>query len=435
MGGGLEIAVETPSSSGEASHTGTVLVDAHTHLPMHLRPRGGDGLRDARHSRDGRFRLLERIDNWFLTPAERLFNQRSFFSGPRVTVPLLRAGGVGVALSVLHLPFYEGDLVGLVEPRYGRPCSEQCFEGLLRQMAEVERRVEVDHAEDAVVARSPREMDAALAEGRLAIVHCVEGGFHLGPDEECVERNVAELSRRGVAYLTLAHLFWRGYATCEPAIPTLGDAGYRRLFPQPPIGLSALGRAAVRAMVREGITIDLTHMSAAAREDTFALLDELDPGGSVPVLASHVACRLGAHAYNLDDDGARRIAARGGVIGLIVGERLTRVDRRAPAPRSLAESVDLLCRHIDRLVEVTGSFGHLAIGSDLGGFIRPLAGLEDAGRLLSLQESLRARYGEASTRQVLGGNMLALLRSHWGRPVSLPTGTRHRRPSRSGKRA
>jgi membrane dipeptidase len=160
-------------------------------------------------------------------------------------------------------------------------------------------------------------------------------------------------------------------------------------------------------------------MSAAARTDTLALLDELDHGRSVPVLASHVACRIGAdaHAYNLDEEGARRIAARGGVIGLILGERLTRSGKRAPAPRSRAESVDLLCDHIDRIAEATGSFGNVAIGSDLGGFIKPLAGLEDASRLAELREPLRARYGEEDARRVLGGNMLALLRSHWGRPA------------------
>lgn len=398
-----------------ASPRPSVLVDAHAHLAMHLRPRGGDGLRDALTSRGGRFRLLERVDNWFLSVGERLFNQRSLFSGPRVTVPLLRAGEVGVALSVLHLPFYEGDLIGLVEPRYGEPCSDECFNGLVRQLAQVERHVEDRYADQAAVAKSWADIEDALAQGKLALVHCVEGAFHLGSTVERVETNVAELARRGVAYITLAHLFWRGFATNEPAVPLLSDAAYRRLFPQPAVGLSPLGEAAVRAMVRQGVLIDLTHMSAAALSDTFALLDELDPGRSVPVLASHVAYRFGHHEYNLDEATVRRIAERGGVVGLIVGERLARDGLSAGDAGSPADSFDTLCRHIDKLMEITGSFAHVAIGSDLGGFIKPLPGLEDASCLKQLAEVLQVRYGQADAQRVLGENMLDVLSAHWGR--------------------
>lgn len=79
-----------------------VLVDAHAHLPMCLRPRGGDTFCGALRSREGRFRLLERVDNWFLSFGERLWNRQSFFSGPRVTVPLLREGGIDIALGAVH---------------------------------------------------------------------------------------------------------------------------------------------------------------------------------------------------------------------------------------------------------------------------------------------------------------------------------------------
>lgn len=39
------------------------------------------------------------------------------------------------------MPFYEGDLIGLVEPRYGRPSSDECFVGLMRQLRTVEEHV------------------------------------------------------------------------------------------------------------------------------------------------------------------------------------------------------------------------------------------------------------------------------------------------------
>lgn len=104
------------------------------------------------------------------------------------------------------------------------------------------------------------------------------------------------------------------------------------------------------------------------------------------------------------------------MIGLLVGERLTRPGPPAGAPTSLAESVALLCRHIDKLAEATGSLGNIAIGSDLGGFIKPLPGLGDAGRLGALRESLWERYGDEDAAWILGGNMPALPRSYWRRP-------------------
>ncbi len=399
-----------------------VFVDAHAHLPMFLRPRGGDTFRDALRSREGRFRLLERINNWFLSFGERLWNRQSFFSGPRVTVPLLREGGVDIALSVLYMPFYEGDLIGLVEPRYGRPSSDECFVGLMRQLRAVEEHVATRYPGDAACPRNWPELQETLAQGKLALLHCVEGGFHLGSSEEVVDRNVRVLAEHGVAYITLAHLFWRGFATNEPVLPLLRALDYQRLFPQPDVGLSELGRAAVCAMVREKVLIDLTHMSSVALDDTFSVLDEVDPERAVPVLASHVAYRFGNRAYNLEESTVRRIAERDGVIGLIVGKRLMS-DGLTSVPRYGADGVDVLCRHIDRLAEITGSYGQIAIGSDLGGFIKPLPGLEDAASLSRLPRALQARYGCVDARRILGGNMLRLLQSAWGGAARVAPGT------------
>ena len=72
--------------------------------------------------------------------------------------------------------------------------------------------------------------------GTPRYVHCIEGGFHLGATPEEVTAHVHELADRGVAYITLAHLFWRRVATNAPALPFLPDA---RLQP----ALPAAGRA------------------------------------------------------------------------------------------------------------------------------------------------------------------------------------------------
>ena len=74
----------------------------------------------------------------------------------------------------------------------------------------------------------------------------------------------------------------------------------------------------------------------------------------------------------------------------------------------------MICRHLDRIAQITGSHEYAAIGSDLDGFIKPtLAGLDDAGALAALRRGLAERYGEADAELISSQNALRLLRSHW----------------------
>ncbi len=71
--------------------------------------------------------------------------------------------------------------------------------------------------------------------------------------------------------------------------------------------------------------------------------------------------------------------------------------------------------HVKRIRDITGSFDHVAIGSDLDGFIKPMVrGLEHSGRMSALQEALRAEYGEEIAEKICSGNVLRLLQRHWG---------------------
>ena len=95
----------------------------------------------------------------------------------------------------------------------------------------------------------------------MALVHCVEGGFHLGATTEQVDASVTALAGRGVAYVTLAHLFWRRVAANAPAIPFLPDVVYSTLFPQKAgIGLTELGdRGGARDVPRADADRRLAH--------------------------------------------------------------------------------------------------------------------------------------------------------------------------------
>ncbi len=387
-----------------------MIADLHSHYPMHLTVRPGGSPVRLVASAPGRWRLLDAARAVMLRTASRFGNYEGLQSGPRVTVPLLHAGNVGIALSVLYSPFDEMDL----GKRYGSPPDSRYFPTLLRQLEDVEREVAGDFAGQARVAHDAAELDAALEAGETALVHCVEGGHHLGATVDEVDANVTKLARRGCAYITLAHLFYRGVATNVNAIPFLGDRTYDFLFPMPKrVGLTALGRSAIEAMVRERVLVDTSHMSQLALRDTFDLLDELDPEQTVPVLATHVAYRFGHDPYNADDETIRRIAARGGVIGLILAEH--QAGDGFPHTKTQEASIDLLCRHADRIAQLAGSHRHTAIGTDLDGFIKPtLAGLEDASRLPGLENGLRERYGEADAELITSGNVLRVLRDHWG---------------------
>ena len=395
-----------------------MLVDLHSHYPMHVGPEDPRRVALQLWSRRGREVAIDRVDAAVLRNASRLWNWESASVGPRVKVESLRAGGVGVALSVLCTPLLEmGNRLTRWysrRPPYGGAPQDWFTDVLMRQMTAVERRLARCHADTVAVARTPAELDEIHAAGKLALVHCVEGGFSLGATPESIERSVRMLATCGVAYVTLAHLAWRQVATNVPCVPFASDELYNKIFPQPDVGLSELGRAAVRAMVTEGVLIDITHMSQAALDDTFALLDELDPGGTVPVLASHCGYRFGEQAYNLDDKTIRRIAERDGVIGLMLSTYFM-ADGLDAKPASFEDSFDLLCRHIDAIQEVTGSYANLAVGTDLDGFIKPtLPGLGDSAELRRLGPALEARYDRPTAEAIGSGNAMRVLRSGWG---------------------
>jgi microsomal dipeptidase-like Zn-dependent dipeptidase len=331
------------------------------------------------------------------------FNFQGPGDKPGATVDLMRQGDVGAALSVLYAPFDEMDL----DAPYGAPPRAKYVQSLHDQIALVEKTIAAD-AQHAGIARTPAELQQVMSSGRVAIVHCIEGGFALGETEAEIAANVKAFADSGVAYITLAHLFYRGMAQNAPALPFLPDWLYKLVFPQKSkTGLTPLGQAAVRAMVANRVLVDVTHMNDTAIDHTFEVL-----GPGAPVIASHIACRLGDAGYNLRDEAIREIGRRGGVIGVIACEHWAADG--LDTPTTFAESLDVIDQHVKRIYHVTGSYDHIAIGSDIDGFIKPtLPGLEHMGRMKAFQEALVARYDATLAEKFCSANLLRVLNAHW----------------------
>ncbi|HXI64859.1 MAG TPA: membrane dipeptidase [Gemmatimonadales bacterium] len=427
-----------------------------------------------RHRRRRRRRaILRSLFSWI----NATFNYRSPASGPGVTLELMKKGGVGVVLSPLLDPFNEfGSLPGWIlawallaaaavllavfavvahsviylllaalalvlallvvavlailnwraslsgsalDELPGSPPREEYFQDLLFQLESVEQDILALSAW-ARVAHNYNELTKARKARKIAVIHAVEGGFQLGASEQTIQRHVALLAQRGVAYVTLAHLLYRRIATNAPAIPILSDGIYNILAPQPSEGLTELGEAAIRAMFCNGILIDVTHMSEPAITATLCLLEELEEkyavATPVPVLATHIACRFGTYEYNLSDDTIREIGKRNGLMGVIFCDHWMHDGPSRRNPRGERETFERLKENIDRIARLISSHKCTAIGSDLDGFIKPmLRGLEDMAGMSNLENWLRTEY-PADADLILSGNALRVLKSAWRRP-------------------
>jgi microsomal dipeptidase-like Zn-dependent dipeptidase len=102
------------------------------------------------------------------------------------------------------------------------------------------------------------------------------------------------------------------------------------------------------------------------------------------------------------------------VIGLILAQHQLNDGVRKGRTKTFEESLDVICRHVDRIAEITGGHRHSAIGSDFDGFIKPtMGGLESMADLRRLDAALRHRYGDRDGEAIASGNVLRLLRHYW----------------------
>ncbi|MCU1243997.1 MAG: hypothetical protein JWO71_4723 [Candidatus Acidoferrum typicum] len=328
-----------------------------------------------------------------------------------VDIPRMREGGMSAIFFSIWID--------------GRIMGPPAVQKALDQIDAVHENVR-KFSKDLVFARTAEEVRRAHAQGKIAALMGVEGGHMIGNDI----RMVRVFGDLGVRYMTLTHFYndeWADSSTDKPAHN----------------GLTDYGKEIVREMNRQGIMVDISHVS----DKTFYDVLEVS---RAPLIASHSSCRaLCDHVRDMSDDMIKALAAKGGVIQInyeksfidqayksaydqatggagvvgalneatkICGDDQECVERAQIAleQKMTAEgklprvSWERIVDHIDHAAKLVGA-DHVGLGSDFDGATMP-DGMEDCSKLPKITEALlRKGYSDGDIRKILGENTLRVM--------------------------
>ena len=305
----------------------------------------------------------------------------------------------------------------------GRTMGPTAIQKALDQIDAVHENVR-KNSKDMMFARTAADVRKAHAEGRIAALIGVEGGHMIGNDF----RMVRIFSDLGVRYMTLSHFYndeWADSSTDKPAHN----------------GLTDYGKEIVREMNRQGMMVDISHVS----DKTF--YDALEVS-KAPLIASHSSCRaICNHPRDMTDDMIKALATKGGVIqinyeksfidesyrqasekvsgGVVamfeqlkkqcgedeecLGKKMNEMEKQATAEGKLPHVTwEKIIDHIDHVVKLAGA-DHVGLGSDFDGATMP-EGMDDCTHLPKITEALmRKGYSDDDIRKILGANLLRVM--------------------------
>jgi membrane dipeptidase len=186
-------------------------------------------------------------------------------------------------------------------------------------------------------------------------------------------------------------------------VDVLFDAGFRMLAPTHFLdnewggsahgvdkpGLTEKGREMIRRVEARRMLLDLAHASAATIDDAVAV-------STRPVVVSHTGVKGTCdNNRNLSDEQLRRIAAKGGVVGIGYWEAATcGTDARAVA-HAIRHAADVM------------GVEHVALGSDFDGAVTEP--FDATGVVLVTDALLAEGFTEEEVRAIMGGNVFRLL--------------------------
>ncbi len=279
------------------------------------------------------------------------------------------------------------------------------------------------------LARNAADIERITRAGKMAAVLDVEGSFDLDGDLGVIR----DMYRLGVRSMQLsAHNWANNYADscCSP--PKWH-------------GLNDHGRVVIRELNRLGMVINVSHASDEA-------MSQAIDASTAPVIATHHGLRhYNDIPRNMPDWLAKKLAAKGGVIGFQIGndfhnkkafdyrtqhagkpfwdtkeivERgaklsINEIDRVvAPQfpmlpfamPDEVKMTVDDWVGVVDHAIQLVGE-DHVALGSDFDGGPPPPRGMRDVSDLPMITEAmLRRGYSEERIRKFFGENLLRAFR-------------------------
>jgi membrane dipeptidase len=347
---------------------------------------------------------------------QRLFS-KNFDIGKRnpngsIDIPRMREGGMNAIFFSIWID--------------GRIMGSEAVQKALDQIDAVHETV-IEHSKDLVFCRTAEDVRRAHAGGKIAVLMGVEGGHMIGNDI----RVLRMFGALGVRYMTLAHFYNDEWADSSTAKPEHN-------------GLTDFGKEIVREMNRQGIMVDISHVS----DKTF--YDALEVS-KAPLIASHSSCRaLCNHVRDMSDDMIKALAAKGGVVQINYEKSFidqAYKDAQEKASGGVVEMIDQIAKqcgddqecavlkmgemekqavaegklphvsweriidHIDHVVGLVGP-DHVGLGSDFDGANMP-EGMEDCTHLPQITEALmRKGYSDDDIRKILGGNLLRVMEAN-----------------------
>lgn len=366
------------TDEGRRVHASGILIDGHNDLPWQIRKyAGGD---------------FDEMD--ISQPQEKL----------QTDIPRLRQGGMGAQFFVVYVP------TELEKEGTATQTALEQFDLIHRMVQRYPGTFEMADTADDVV----RIHNA----GKIGVLIGVEGGHMIEGKLE----TLAKFHELGARYLGLTHsetIGWADSATDE----------------EPHGGLTPFGEQVVRELNRQGILVDLAHVSADTMRDAIRV-------SKAPVISSHSgAYAVAEHARNVPDDVLKMIAKNGGVVMVVffsgyaepVGAKnmadMFSTERelhkkygdgdefkqawnawRAEHPIPPGD-VGTIVDHIDYIVKVAG-IDHVGLGGDFDGARIMPAQLEDvSGYPYITQELLNRGYSADDVHKIMGGNLLRALRA------------------------
>lgn len=258
------------------------------------------------------------------------------------------------------------------------------------------------HPDKFALARTPDDIEANTALGKISLPMGMENGAPLGNDLGMVRY----FYDRGIRYITLTH----------GKDNQISDSSYDSASTWN--GLSPYGEQVVVEMNRVGIMVDVSHISDSAFYDVMRVT-------RAPVIASHSSCRYFTPGFqrNMSDEMINQLGKNGGVIqinfgasfldstarkndalrdsleAILISNGLTSKDREAEPiitqfakdHRELYSDVSRVADHIDHVVRLVG-IDHVGIGSDYDGVGDSLpVGLKDVSTYPNLIAELLKR--------------------------------------------